>query len=72
MKPNHLLTRLRQDIRKMETATSREVFLRFVHFAKLKMRTLQRQMHEGRLTEAARHAFLEALKVFVEVQKRKG
>lgn len=69
MKPNHYLTRLRQDIRKMRTATSPERFERFYRFARAKIFVLRTYYKAGQLNKVDTEAFAAAVTDYMEVAK---
>lgn len=69
MKPNHFLTRLRQDIRKMASAKSPDVYLRYKRFARSKVYTLRDHFKAGKMTDDDKKAFNEAIDLYMKAQE---
>lgn len=67
MKANHLLTRLRQDLRKMVLNEADPAYSRYRHFATGKIIKLREQYKRGKLTELEMQAFRDCAVTFVEI-----
>lgn len=67
MKPNHFLTRLRQDIRKMRDAPERGGYLRYKKFARSKIYVLRDQMKAGQMRQLDKKRFAEAVDQFLAI-----
>lgn len=72
MRPNQLLTRLRQDIRKMREAPNEERYLRQRHFALKKLDSLRAFYKAGRMTDAEKAALNDALNGFMAAARTYG
>lgn len=71
MKPNHFLTRLRQDIRKMALSPTAEGYLRYRSFARSKVYTLRAMLKEGKLTDADKAKFNEAVDLYMSIVEKR-
>ena len=71
MKPNHFLTRLRQDIRKMALSPTAEGYLRYRGFARSKVYTLRAMLKEGKMTDADKKRFLEAVDLYMNIVEKR-
>lgn len=69
MKPNHLLTRLRQDIRKMASAPDEGGYLRYKKYATGKMLRLREHYRDKAMTVDDIEALKDCVQTFAEVRQ---